>query len=77
MSYGGFNLEIDEIGCKEQYRVEVSNMFATLEDMDVGVNINSVWETIREDIKMSAEESIDYCELKKHKAWFDEGYIAR
>jgi hypothetical protein len=30
-------------------------MFATLEDMDVEVNINSVWGTIREDIKMSAE----------------------
>jgi hypothetical protein len=27
---------------------------------------------IRENIKISAKESLDYCELKKHKPWFDE-----
>jgi hypothetical protein len=37
------------------------------------VEINSVWETIRENIKISAKESLGYCELKKHKPWFDEG----
>jgi hypothetical protein len=31
------------------------------------------WETIRENIKISAKESLGYCELKKHKPWFDEG----
>jgi hypothetical protein len=35
------------------------------------VEINSVWETIRENIKISAKESLDYFELKKHKPWFD------
>jgi hypothetical protein len=31
------------------------------------------WETIRENIKISAKESQGYCELEKHKTWFDKG----
>jgi hypothetical protein len=52
--------------------VEVSNKFATLEDLDKEVEINSAWEMIRMNIKISAKESLGYCELKKHKLWFDE-----
>jgi hypothetical protein len=52
---------------KEQFRVEVSNRFAALEDLDAEVEINSAWETIRENIKISAKESLGYFELKKHK----------
>jgi hypothetical protein len=37
------------------------------------VDINRAWEIIREDIKISAKESLGYYELKKHKPWFDEG----
>jgi hypothetical protein len=36
-------------------------------------DINRAWETIRENIKISAEESLGYYELKKLKSWFDEG----
>jgi hypothetical protein len=31
------------------------------------VEINSAWETIRDNIKTSAKESLGYFELKKHK----------
>jgi restriction endonuclease S subunit len=37
------------------------------------VEINSAWEMIRENINISAKESLGYFELKKHKPWFDEG----
>jgi hypothetical protein len=37
------------------------------------VEINSAWEMIRDNIKISAKESLGYFELKKHKPWFDEG----
>jgi hypothetical protein len=37
------------------------------------VEINSAWESIRENIKMSAKESLGYYELKNHKQLFDEG----
>jgi hypothetical protein len=49
----------------------VSNRFAALEDLDAEVEINSSWEMIRQNIKISAKESLGYCELKKHKPWFD------
>jgi hypothetical protein len=44
-----------------------------LENIDAEVEINNAWETIRENIKISAKESLGYFELKKHKPWFDEG----
>jgi hypothetical protein len=43
-----------------------------LEDL-TEVEINSAWETIRRNIKISAEESLACYEFKKHKPWFDEG----
>jgi hypothetical protein len=36
------------------------------------VEINTIWETIRENIKISAKEGLGYYVLKKHKPWFDE-----
>jgi hypothetical protein len=44
-----------------------------LEDLDAEVDINSSWETIRENVKVSAVESLGFYELKKHKPLFDEG----
>jgi hypothetical protein len=37
------------------------------------VDIDRPWKTIRENIKISAEESLGYYELKKNKPWFDKG----
>jgi hypothetical protein len=44
-----------------------------LEDLDAEVEINSAWETIWATIKISAKEHQGYFQLKKQKAWFDEG----
>jgi hypothetical protein len=63
--------KLNEVEGKEQYRVEVSNMFAVLKDLDSEVEINSAWEVIRKNINISSKESLGYCELKKHKPWFD------
>jgi hypothetical protein len=41
--------------------------------LDAEVEVNNAWEKIRENIKISAQESLGYFELKKHKSWFDEG----
>jgi hypothetical protein len=65
--------KLNEVEDKEKYRVEVSNRFATLDDLDAEVKINTILETIRENIKISAKEGLGYYELKKHKPWFDEG----
>jgi 50S ribosomal subunit-associated GTPase HflX len=62
-----FNLKmLNEVECKEQFCVEASNRFATLEDLDTEVEINSAWETFRENITISAEENLGYHELKRH-----------
>ena len=37
------------------------------------MDVNKAWETISENINISAKESRGYYELKKHKPWFDEG----
>jgi hypothetical protein len=68
-----FNLKkLYEVEGKEQFRVEVSNRFADMEDLDTQMEINGAWETNRENIKISAKESLGYFELKKHKPWFGE-----
>jgi ATP-dependent exoDNAse (exonuclease V) alpha subunit len=44
-----------------------------LEDFDAEVEINSAWEMIRGNIKISAKESLGYFKLKNHKPWVDKG----
>jgi hypothetical protein len=41
-----FNLKtLNEIEGKEQYRFEISNRFAALENLDTEEDINRAWET--------------------------------
>jgi hypothetical protein len=54
--------ELNDVESKEQFRVEVSNRFAALEDLDAEVEINSAWQTISENIKISAKDSLEYFE---------------
>jgi hypothetical protein len=65
--------KLNEVEDKVKYRVEVSNWFAALEDLDAERKIGRVWETIRENVKISAKESLGYFELKTHKPWFEKG----
>jgi hypothetical protein len=56
-----FNLKkLNKVEGKEQHCVQVSNRFAAFEDLDAEVDINNAWETIRENIKISARESLGY-----------------
>jgi hypothetical protein len=41
------------------------------ENLDNEMDINRAWEAIRENIKISAKDSVGYYELKKHKTWFN------
>jgi hypothetical protein len=69
-----FNLKkLNEVEGKEKYHVKVSDRCTALEDLDAEVEINTAWETIRENIKFATNESLGYYELKQHKPWFDEG----
>jgi hypothetical protein len=48
----------------KNYQVTIKNKFAALENVDDNVDINKAWETIRENIRISAKESIGLCESK-------------
>jgi hypothetical protein len=43
----------------------LNTIFAALEDLGAEVEINRAWEMIRENTKISAKETLRYCELKK------------
>jgi hypothetical protein len=49
---------------KQQNYVKISNRFALLENLDNEVEMNSSWETNRENIKISATQS--YYDFKTH-----------
>jgi hypothetical protein len=63
-------LNMEEV--KEQYQVTIKNKFAALENIDDNGDINKAWETIRENIRISAKWSIRLCESKSYKPWLDE-----
>jgi hypothetical protein len=44
-----------------------------LENLDIEVDNNRAWETIWENIRISAKESLGYYQLRKNKPWFVEG----
>jgi hypothetical protein len=68
-----FNVKkLSEGDVKEQYQVTIRNKFAALENLEDSGNVNGAWDNIRENIKISAEESLGYGESKHRKPWFDE-----
>jgi hypothetical protein len=53
-----FNVKkFNEVDYKEQYRVEVSNRYAALEDLDAEVEINSASSTLQTEVTRSSETS--------------------
>jgi glycine betaine/choline ABC-type transport system substrate-binding protein len=67
-----FNVKkLNEEYVKEQYQVTIRNKFAALENLEDSGDINRAWNNIRENIKISAQVSLGYCESKHHKPWFD------
>jgi hypothetical protein len=54
----GFDLKkLKRVNSKEQYRVEIPNMFADFENFEAKVDIDRTSETIRENIRTSAKVS--------------------
>jgi hypothetical protein len=68
-----FNLKkLSESEVRKQCQLKISNRFAALENLNVSNDINRAWEYIKENIKISAQESLGLHERKQHKPWFDE-----
>jgi hypothetical protein len=69
-----FNVKkLKEGDVKEQYQVTIRNKFAALENLEDSWDVNRTWDNIRENINISAQDSLGYCEPKHRKPWFDEG----
>ena len=67
-----FNLrKLNELGVNEKYLIEITNRFATLENLNGDENVNRTWENIKGNIQTSAKESLSLHEWKQHKPWFD------
>jgi hypothetical protein len=68
-----FNLKkLNKVDVKEQHQVTVRNKFAALENLKDSGDINRAWDSIRENIQISPQESLGYCESKHFKLWLDE-----
>jgi len=68
-----FNLrKLNEPEVREQYQIEITNMFAALENLSDDEDVDRTWENIKEYIKTSEKESLGLHELKQNKPWFDE-----
>jgi hypothetical protein len=50
--------KLDDVEVKEKCKVEISNIFAALESLDESFDINNTWESIRENIKISAKDNL-------------------
>ena len=47
-------------------------MFAALENLRNGKNINKAWQNITANIKILSKKSLGLYKLKRHKPWLDE-----
>jgi hypothetical protein len=73
--FDGENFNLRKLGDLEvgkEYRLEITNRFSTLENVNDDEDINRAWESINKNIKTSAKESLGLHEMKQHKPWFDE-----
>jgi len=48
--------KLNELEVRKQYQIKISNSFAALENLNVGEDINMVWENMKENIKTLAKE---------------------
>jgi hypothetical protein len=65
---GRFNRKkLNEGEVKEQYQVTIRNKFAALGNSKGSRDINRAWGSIGENIKISAQQDLGYCESKHQK----------
>jgi hypothetical protein len=68
-----YNLKnLSEREVRKEFQTEISNRFEALENLNDSEDVNRAWENIREDIKISAKETLGLYRQKQHKPWFDE-----
>jgi predicted 3-demethylubiquinone-9 3-methyltransferase (glyoxalase superfamily) len=62
-----FNLKrLSEMEVRKQFQIEISNGFSALENLNDSEDINRAWENIKENIKVSAKETLGLYRQKQH-----------
>jgi hypothetical protein len=56
----------------QQCQINISNRFASLENLSYSEDRSRSGENIKENIKTSAKDRLGLHEWKRHKPWFDE-----
>jgi uncharacterized protein YPO0396 len=64
--------KLNEPEVREQYKIEIANKFAALENLSDDEDVNRIWENIKANIQTSAKESLGLHKFKQNKPWFDE-----
>jgi hypothetical protein len=68
-----FNVKkLNEGNVKKQDQVTITNKFAAQQNLKVSGDINREWDSIRDSINISAQDSLGYCESNHRKQWFDD-----
>jgi hypothetical protein len=63
-----FNLKrLSEMAVRKQFQIEISKRFEALENLNDSEDINRAWQNIKENIKVSAKETLDVYRQKQHK----------
>jgi hypothetical protein len=58
--------KLNDMEVRKQYQIEIKNRFAVLENISDDEDIQRAWESIKENIKTSAEEGLGLHEMKQH-----------
>jgi hypothetical protein len=62
-----FNLrKLNKLEVRKQYQIEITNRFVTLGNLSGDDDKNRTWESTKENIKISAKDSLGLHELKQH-----------
>ena len=68
-----FNLrKLKDLESRKEYQTEITKSLVALAHFYYSENINITWEIIKENIKISAKESLGLHKFKQHKPWLDE-----
>jgi hypothetical protein len=59
--------KLNDLEVRKHYQIEITNRFAALKTSSEDEDINRAWESIKENIKTSATESLGMHEMKQHK----------
>jgi hypothetical protein len=64
--------KLNELAIRRKYEIEITKNFAALENLNNDEDINSAWENIKENFKISGKQNLGLHKLKQHNPCFNE-----